>query len=120
MRDKINFLMGNNDILKTTSNQFAHLYEKFTVNFEQIILKEIADLLNNNSKDYILFTQSFINMEDTDLAVMWAFYEEEFFEVVENYLALIKGNHEFSLTDKITDFYLVRYSSEHRWEFRSI
>ncbi|WP_171050771.1 serine/threonine-protein kinase [Bacillus sp. BHET2] len=106
MRDKINFLMGNKDTLKTTSNQFAHLYEKFTVNFEQSILKEIADLLNNNSKDYILFTQSFINMEDTDLAGMSAFYEEEFFEVVENYLSLIKGNHEFSLTDKITDFTL--------------
>ncbi|WRP07363.1 serine/threonine-protein kinase [Rossellomorea aquimaris] len=106
MRDKINFLMGNNSALKTTTNQFSTLYEKYTVDFEHSFLKEIADLLNNNSRDYILYTQSFMNMEDTDLAVMSAFYEEEFYEVIENYLYLINGGHEFSLTDKTTDFTL--------------
>lgn len=104
MKDRINMIMGLNDSLKTSTSQFSIIYEKYNNSLEHIYLKEIADLLNKYHNDYILYTENFMNMDEYDFAMLLTFYEEEFFEVVENYLSLIQGDHEFNFTDKIANF----------------
>ncbi|MFB2348492.1 serine/threonine-protein kinase [Priestia megaterium] len=104
MKDKINMVMGYTNTLKSISSQFNNLYEKYTQDFEHSYLKEIADLLMKNNEDYILYTENFMTMDETDFQVMSAFYLEEFYEIAENYFSLIKGDHLFSFTDKIANF----------------
>ncbi|MGW8429221.1 serine/threonine-protein kinase [Peribacillus simplex] len=104
MKDRINMVMGLNNAFKTSTSQFNIIYEKYNTSSEHIYLKEIADLLNKHHNDYILYTENFMNMDELDLAIMATFYEEELFEVAENYLSLLQGDHEFNLTDKIANF----------------
>ncbi|MGE1197493.1 serine/threonine-protein kinase [Priestia megaterium] len=104
MKERIKMVIGNPNNLKNSTNQFNHLYEQWNKSFEKNTLKEICDLLIKQNSDFILYTQHFMNMDEVDFQCMLNSFIEEFYEIVENYLLLIKGDHPFSFTDKIFDF----------------
>lgn len=105
MKDRINMVLGLNTALKTSTNQFKALYERYNTNNQDIlILKQILELLIKYKDDYTLYTESFMNMDEADFQVMHLYLGEEFNEVVENYLSLLKGGHSYPFTDTIANF----------------
>ncbi|WP_176586034.1 serine/threonine-protein kinase [Priestia megaterium] len=108
MKERIKMVMGNPNNLKNSTSQFNHLYEQWNTTFDNHTLKEICDLLIKQNSDFILYTQHFMNMDEFDFITMSNHFSEEFCEIVENYMLLIKGEHPFSFTDKICDFIFSR------------
>ncbi|QOQ55555.1 serine/threonine-protein kinase [Bacillus amyloliquefaciens] len=105
--DKINMMINPSLSLKDSTSQFKKLYEGYNSSSDIMHLKGIIDLLISKDDDYILYTESFMNIDETDIAVMANFYKDDFFEIVENYLKLTQGEQTFSFTDKIANFVLI-------------
>lgn len=104
MKGRIELIIGSENKLKSSTSQFNNIYTQWNATFDHQYLKELCNLLIKQSSDFILYSQNLMNMDETDFATMDAYFQEELYEIVENYLELIKGDHPFSFTDKIFDF----------------
>jgi eukaryotic-like serine/threonine-protein kinase len=104
MKDKIEMAMGKSTESKNPATQFNIFYNKYNESTGFDVLKDICDLMLKHNSDYILYTENFMNLEESDLVIMSSMFDEEFNEIVENYLSLINTGHPFSFTDEIANF----------------
>ncbi|MDA1967652.1 serine/threonine-protein kinase [Bacillus hominis] len=111
LKEQLNLAMGYTNTAKNLSMQFNELYIGYINEDNDLLLKEICDLLLKNNNDYILYTEDFMRLDESTISAIYANSKYEFYEIVENYFSIADGGHIYSFTDKICDFIFNRLLS---------
>lgn len=104
MRKMFDLLRGGNISFRSSGRNFTKLYKKYLEDKNEIVIKDIVEILLENQNDYKLYTENFMELDSGILQAMNNNFKSEFNEIIEAYLRHIDTLHTFSFTDIIAKF----------------